>query len=746
MVRAKEKSILKKNTELVSLASLTNLLLKKYHGIIGKEDTKAPSIEVIIERIINYYEDIISCMPGNVYWLDQNGAGVGCNKNVLNMFGFTSLAQFRGLNFADMGKAGNWLPEATKSFEHDSLEVVKTGQAKLSIEEPPIPHRDGRTIYFLTSRVPLFNHNHKVIGVVGISIDITERKQMEQALLKAKESAEVANKAKSEFIAVASHELRTPLTAILGIIEILKDESLSKEKRQQYIEHLSQSSVHLYSLINDVLDFAKLEADKFELVSSPLNLKRLVEEIALMFTATVKARNIELFVEYEPGTPYQICSDSRALRQIFTNLIGNAIKFTNQGYIRIKVHCISQSAESTQLALSVEDTGIGIPADKLEIIFDRFQQVASAYTRSMSRSGTGLGLAITKKLVELMNGSITVASEAHKGSTFTCTFNFPLQAGAVHHSPWDEYKNTVRVLIVDDSTRGEVLKKQLGSNLVQMVSGEEAVDTLITAYKMGEPYDVLIIDKQLKTSDPYQILKMIQEQKYLPKPMPLLLITRVSLEDKKAIKAEGFFDSISKPVTPIILQSFLTSAWEHWAEMYCKSNKITEIEEVVVLQPPSIVPEDAVKKENSCQVLPKYPDKHKLVDVLQKIVNQKQIRCKILLVEDDAIIQVVHKQYLENLECEVTIATTGNEAIRLMAEDFDLVLMDIGLPDLNGFETTVVIRMREDGNPRVPIIGLTGYSDDVAREKCLAAGMDAILTKPIQLKELQEVIEYWVHS
>jgi PAS domain S-box-containing protein len=199
--------------------------------VIGKQANV--SIEKIVDNIVSYYEDVINCMPGNVYWLDKNCVTVGCNKNVLEMFGFKSLSDFKGLTFEEMGKAGNWTTQATKAFKKDSLDVIRSGKAKLNIEEPPIPHHSGKTIYFLTSRVPLFNAAKEVVGVVGISIDITERKKMEEDLRKAKEAAEQANKAKSEFISNMTHDIRTPLTGIIGISEMLERSAPNAEKKEQ---------------------------------------------------------------------------------------------------------------------------------------------------------------------------------------------------------------------------------------------------------------------------------------------------------------------------------------------------------------------------------------------------------------------------------------------------------------------------------------------------------------------------------
>ncbi len=642
---------------------------------------------------LNYLNIIANNIPHFIFWKNADSVFLGCNKKFAESCGFSSTDDIIGKTDFDMP----WSFEQSTAYVLDDKRVMATKKPLLNYEESQRQSDDSeRTM--LVSKVPMYDDKNNVTGLFCIYTDITHRKIIEKELQLAKERAEVANKAKSEFIAIASHELRIPLTGILGMINFLKDDHLSHTEKNEYISHLSKSSKHLLSLINDILDFAKLEAEKFELALAPLNLKELVEEIILMLTAAAKIKNIELLLEYTPDTPHQVFADSRAIRRILINLISNAIKFTDKGYVRLCVQCINQSKSQAQLLFLVEDTGIGIPADKQEAIFEHFQQILPVYTRTSSQAGTGLGLAITKKLVEHMNGELAVISELNKGSTFSCILPLPLQNISILRSPWDDYKNSVRVLIIDDTARGHVVRKQLGSNLTSLTSGKEAIAIITTAMGNDEPFHIIIIDGQLTTEDPFAILKILQQQNTVHQPMALMLTARATLADIQKAKVLGFADLLSKPVTPLELQTFITTNWEQWIEQ--RSNR-------------------------PC---------HSIL--------QKKSVAKILLVEDDPVIQLVHKRYIKQLGCELTIAESGKQAITLANQQFDLILMDIGIPEISGFEATTAIRLYEKNSlHRSRIIGLTGYSDSESLAKCLGAGMDGVLIKPVEPDEIKKIID-----
>jgi signal transduction histidine kinase/CheY-like chemotaxis protein len=416
---------------------------------------------------------------------------------------------------------------------------------------------------FSTRKNALIKDANGLKSIINHAQDMARIQELEAELFQTKARLEVANNAKSEFLAVISHEFRIPLTSILGMANLLSMQNLSTEIQREYVQHISNAGMHLLNLINDMLDFANLEAGKVELTLTPMDLNALIEETCTMFTPLSKAKNLELLVNVEHGIPHQILADKRALRQIIINLVGNAIKFTEHGYVSLQVECIQKTMQSARLLISVTDTGIGISRDKQEMIFDHFSQVDSSHSRHYG--GTGLGLTITKLLVELMNGTIHIASQLDKGSTFYCEIEFPLVPESNLNSPWMPYQSGVRILIVDDTRRGEVIRKQISPSNSQVVPGKEALDSLLASYQLADPYDIVIIDQKLMGICAYELAETLCKHGKF-QTMLILLANDGLISTKNEAKKAGFFESIVKPIHPIALQVTLTAAWERWIE------------------------------------------------------------------------------------------------------------------------------------------------------------------------------------
>lgn len=410
--------------ESIGIDKLVEKLYKKYEYIIGEQELSTLSVEKIIDLILNYHKDIISCMPGNIYWFDKNYVAVGCNQNVLNMFGMKSEKEFKGLTFEQMGIVGGWTPEATKSFKKDTIEVIDSGKPRLNIEEPPIPHSDGRFIYFLSSRVPIFNRDKKVIGMVGVSIDITDRKQMEEALRKAKAAAETANNLKIEFIHNMEHDIRTPFSGIHGIAKLLLDQE-SDTKKKEFLTDIANCAKELLEYSTGILDFSMIESGSLPIVSKKFSLRKLVDGLNAMETPPAKVKNLDFITECEADVPDVIMGDRYRLQRILINLISNAIKFTNQGVIRLHVK-VAKIINHRNIVLTflIEDTGIGIPKEKQSIVFERFSRLLPSNQRLYK--GQGLGLRLVRQFVEEMDGDIEIKSTEGKGTIIACTFNFKL--------------------------------------------------------------------------------------------------------------------------------------------------------------------------------------------------------------------------------------------------------------------------------------------------------------------------------
>lgn len=558
---------------------------------------------------------------------------------------------------------------------------------------------NGEIRWVKDNAFPIHDKEGNHIGFAGISEDITEEKLYEQSLIEAKDKAEVANIAKSEFLATISHELRIPLTGIIGMAQLLSIDCLLPGQQEQ-VEDILRAGEHLLSLVNDLLDLTRLETGKLELHPSVTNLKLLVEEIVDMLSFQASLKNLELLFNYETHAPISAIADARALRQIFLNLVGNAIKFTEKGYVHIHVKCLEYIGNKVILEFRIKDTGIGIPEDKTEHIFDRFAQADSSYSRRYG--GTGLGLTLTKHLVELMGGTIRVESELGKGSNFIFTIPFPLEEAISAISPWEPYSSKVRILIVtDNSSQSETLYKTIGSSNTQVINSETALQTLLTAERYGDPYDIVIMDQPLSGKEALQLGQRINKEIIWPKPMLLLLLTSETIKHKDQFKAAGFFDFFIKPIQPVELRSGLTTAWEKWSQME-SNQKFTKRSEQL----------------------------------------QKQL--SILLVEDDPIVQKVHRLMLEKLGCNVDIANNGFEGVEKASKGYDLILMDVGLPDRSGLEVTKEIRQQEGAIKHTPIIAMTAFVHEEDKNNCLEAGMDDVATKPISPAALKELLSRWV--
>lgn len=642
-----------------------------------------------------YLENILANLPEPIYWLDKEGGFLGCNPSEAAIFGLSSPSELIGKTMYDIGEILGWKKDVSEALRQNDINIMKSKNAQIIEEVAIAPNGEIRT--YISHKAPLFDENKNVIGIIGTSIDISKRKIIERELKEAKEKAEAANKTKSEFLAAINHELRTPLTGMLGTARLLSTESLEPEHHKQ-VDDIITAGQHLLALVNDLLDLSKLEAGKFELNNSPLDLRKLIEEVATMLSAQAKDRSLEIRINYSADTPHLIMGDAKAIRQILLNLAGNAIKFTHEGYIEIKVECVEKAKNNAKFKLSVNDTGIGIPADKLNSIFDRFNQVDNSRTRKYG--GTGLGLTINKAYVALMGGTIEVQSEEDKGSSFICEVPFDLQSEDKLLSSWDPYKSKVRILIVDESSRADVVKKHIGSSYTEIVPCTDALNYLLTAQQANQPFDIAIMDDELKVISANELAQKINQQKAIKKPLLILMMKDSSLPKKNEAKQVGFFECLNKPVHPTELLASLTAAWEKWEERTKPQHRIEPI-------------------------------------------TNKQL--KVLLVEDDPIIQKVHGMMLKALGCIVDIAANGPKALQMCDTKYDTIFMDVGLGEMSGLETAQKIRNNENGiNKRTPIIAMTGYGDEDSKASCLASGMDDLTLKPTTPEILKDLLEKWV--
>ena len=658
--------------------------------------------------------------------LENTGtATIIVEENMIILMVNTKFEKLAGYSKDELEGKMKW----TKFIVVEDLERMKEYHTKRREDEGGAPteyefkfvdrHGNIRNIFVTVGIIP--GTKQSILSL----LDITKRKRLEKAQIKAQKAAEAANRLKSEFLANMSHEIRTPMNAVIGFTSMLVDTDLN-EDQLEYVRAINTSGEALLSLIDNILDFSKIEAGELDFVQVDFDPGLLAYDVCAMVRHRIGSKPIEILCRTGDNLPSLVRGDPGRFRQVLTNLMGNASKFTESGEIELTLNIEEETDDEVKLYASVRDTGIGIPKDKLDVIFTPFQQLDSSTTRKYG--GTGLGLSICRQIANIAHGDIWAESELGKGSILHSTAWFG-------KSEEKELKKVTftsvslsnkKVLIVDDNrTNLDILTHVLelaGMRVAALASGEEVVPTLQKALKGEDPFDLCILDIQMPGMSGYEVAKEIRDPKYKFSYLPLLALSSSMERDARKCEEAGFDGFLNKPAPREKLYQMLE-------RIIGERKKIEEFR-------PSIITRHLVSEEMKRSV-------------------------RILLAEDNPVNQKLAEMMLTKAGYQVEVANNGREAVEKYTsspEDFDLILMDVQMPEMDGMEATETIRRSEEqlragdelagktkpGGRHIPIIAMTAYAMEGDRERCLAVGMNDYIAKPIKREIVFKVIEKWI--
>jgi two-component system sensor histidine kinase/response regulator len=661
--------------------------------------TARKQAEEALARERTLLRTVIDHLPDNVFFKDTQSRIVLDNPAHRQLLGAASQEEVSGKTDSDF-----FPPELASRYYADEQAIIASGQPLISFEEPTVDQKGDRH-WLLTTKVPLRDAQGQILGIVGINHDITRIKRAEEEMARAKELAEAASHAKSEFLAIMSHEIRTPMNGIIGMTELALDTDLTPEQRD-YLGMVKDSADTLLTLINDILDFSRIEAGKLDLEITEFDLPDTLDSTLKALAVRAHQKGLELACRVPPEIPSQLLGDPGRLRQIILNLVGNAIKFTERGEVVASVEADSVSDDSVNLHFAVVDTGIGIPKEKQQLIFEAFAQADSSMTRRYG--GSGLGLAISSRLVEMMGGKIWVESQVGEGSTFHFTARFGRRKSVARPATRRDTSQLrdLPVLVVDDNpTNRRILDAMLKHWQMEPTlaeGGEAGLAAMRLAKQSGKAFPLVIVDSLMPDMDGFALIARIKEDPALAGATIMMLTSAGQRGDAARCRKLGVAAYLIKPI------------------------RQSELLEAILA---------ALDEKSSDRAQPTLITRHSLREARQKL--------RILVAEDNTVNEEFIVRLLEKRGHTARVAHNGREALAALEKDhYDLILMDVRMPELDGFEATGLIRERERSTGQhIPIIAMTAHAMKGDRERCLAAGMDAYVSKPVNVQELLVTIQ-----
>lgn len=667
---------------------------------VASDISSQKEIENTLIESENRFRTLVTHSPVGIFRTASNGSCLFVNERWCEMAGLTP----------EQALGEGWIraiPDEDKAEVLNAWKEAAQGGTEFSLQfrfRTP----EGIVRDVLARSAAQLGENGEVVGHLGTVIDITEIKKLQAELKEARDAAIESAQLKSEFLANMSHEIRTPMNGVIGMTDLLLDTELDHEQFE-YTETIKTSADALLNVINDILDFSKIEAGKLNIETVDFDLLRMVESVVELFAQQSQRKKIELSSLVKSDVPVALFGDPGRIRQVLTNLIGNAVKFTEKGDVNVSVSKLSETKDKVNLRFSVKDTGIGISNNAQKYLFQAFTQADGSTTRKYG--GTGLGLAITRQLVEMMGGEINISSKLGKGSEFWFTLELEKQ-------PEDQIKevnkladlNDIKVLVVDDNpTNRKILSHQTkswGMTPEEAENGIIALEKLKIAVEAGNPFNLAILDLMMPIISGFDLAKLIKEEPALRNLKLIIMPSYGQRGDGKKARDLGINGYLLKPVK----QSNLFD---------CIATVMGETFEA--------------SEENAHQEL-----------VTKHSMNENKVKThqRILLAEDNEINQRVTRKQLENLGYVVDVVPDGSQALTaLNRQDYALVLMDCQMPVMDGYTATAEIRRRENEGFHIPVVALTAHAIEGEREKCLSAGMDDYISKPVKKDLLVETIE-----